>query len=228
MKPKLWRCILSIAGFLPESGVIVDAGANDGCTAEALALEFANHTVLAVEPTKTNVAAIKRRKRLHGLVNLEVVRGGLGARASVATYGASLDTGVSKQYSDRLAFQAEQRRDAVQVPFKLSTIDALLEGRPLVLAHLDVEGAEEEALLGGAESIRKYRPLITAESFPISRPGPWRSLMALFWTIGYDAYEVPERCGLDNCRNSLAIPTEWRLALPKECLCTSCDNPGPA
>lgn len=45
------------------------------------------------------------------------------------------------------------------------SIDRLLEGRPLTYLKLDVEGAEKEALLGAAETIRAFRPKLSVAAY---------------------------------------------------------------
>jgi len=192
-----------------------------------IASVFKNHTILAIEPILTNVNEIRRRTR--SLPNVVAIRGGLGERNGTSSYGGSLDDKPSAsmkstgpQYGDRLKYNLQQRIEPRRVTFPIFTIDGLIVNTKLAFAHIDVEGAEEEVLKGGMQTIFRDRPIFTVERFPQSRAVFYKSMMQLLKLISYQAYEIPESCGADDCRNYVALPAEKDIDFPKECSCITC------
>jgi FkbM family methyltransferase len=211
MEPKLWACLLALAPTL-RPGAVLDAGANDGTTSALLWQHLRPRPLVSVEPIQANVRAL--RAKLANASAATVIHGGLGAHARVDSYPARLDAGGAglKTQTGRLgsyAWQA-QVRDA-RVPFRVHTIDALFRrGPPLALAHLDVEGAEEDALRGAAATLALDRPVLTVETFPKHNATRHARLVRLLREEqGYALYLVDEVCGRPrDCRNLIALPRE--------------------
>lgn len=51
------------------------------------------------------------------------------------------------------------------VPIGIDSVDRLLDGRPVTVAKLDVEGAEADALRGMTETIRRWRPRLIVSGY---------------------------------------------------------------
>lgn len=201
MEIALWRHLLalfSLQGGL-QPGLIVDSGANDGATTELLAKRFPNHTILSVEPIASNVKEIHRRN----LENVRAVHGGLGKDLGFADYPAALDAkrGSIGVQIGQLAIYSRRMRGSNRVPYPVYPLDRLVGSARLVFAHLDVEGAEIEALLGGEQSVARWRPVITVETFPHSNATKHTALNALLTSWGYRCEILDESCGWGDCRN---------------------------
>jgi len=220
MEFKLWALLLLIAnrkGFRKPwpgtTGWVLDAGANDGETAAMLAnaLRFLSLNVLAIEPLANNVrSALSKTK---GMSNAEVLRAGLGdVNGSMGHYPKHLDS-----VRGGLAAQISSFRRSGTVgngTYPVVTIDALFNaesGRSLVLAHLDLEGREPDALRGGNATFHRDRPVITVETYSRSMRPRHETVMAQLEALDYDVYTIEERVGtIRDGRNSVAIPREDR------------------
>ena len=220
MELKLWALLLLIAdrkGFRkPRPGTrgwVLDAGANDGETAVMLAnaLRFLRLNVLAIEPLANNVKVAHARAQ--HVNNLEVRLAGLGAvNGSTGHYPKHMDNrrgGLFAQISS--FFPATTRGNGT---YPIVTIDALFgtdENRSLVLAHLDLEGREPDALRGANATFQRDRPVITVETYSKSMRSRHEAVMAQLEALHYDVYTVEERVGsIRDGRNSVAIPREDR------------------
>ena len=83
--------------------------------------------------------------------------------------------------------------------------------RTLVLAHLDLEGREADALRGANATLRRDRPVLTVETFPSSMTKWHREVMALLEALDYEVYTVDEKVGWPpDGRNHVGIPREDR------------------
>lgn len=218
MEFKLWAFVLLVfeQGGLPRPrpgtvGYVLDAGANDGASAEGLArmLRATDVRVLAVEPLRRNVDVIKRRQRAYA--NMEVMRAGLGAAAAAwGNYPSELDGihgGIHLQIN---AWTPTHRSGNSSYP--ILTIDSLFAGaRTLLLAHLDLEGNEHLALPAANVTILRDRPIVIAETYPLKIPEQHGSVMAYFRSMRYEVYTVEEIVGgYRDGRNRVAIPEENR------------------
>ena len=218
MEFQLWALLLLIAdrsGFRrPRPGTrgwVLDAGANDGETAVMIAnaLRPLNLHVLAIEPLANNVEAA--RKKAQRMDNLEVLLAGLGeVNGSTVHYPKHFDfrpAGLAAQIS---AFRPASTRGNGTYP--VVTIDALFgaeSSRSLVLAHLDLEGREADALRGARATLRRDRPVVTVETYPKSMRHRHQAVMAQFEELHYDVYTIEETVGaIRDGRNSLATPRE--------------------
>jgi len=218
MEFKLWALLLLIAdrgGFRrPRPGTtgwVLDAGANDGDTAVMLAnaLRSLRLNVLAIEPLANNVEAARAKARR--MNNLEVMLAGLGAvNGSTGHYPKHIDNRRSGLYAQISAF----RPSAIvgEGAYPVVTIDALFgkeAGRSLVLAHLDLEGREPDALRGANATLRRDRPVVTVETYPRSMRPRHLDVMAQLEALRYDVYTVEESVGtIRDGRNTVAIPRE--------------------
>ncbi len=135
----------------PPGGVIVDLGAYTGDTAAAFARRYpAYGGIVAVEPEPRNYR--KLCESTAGLRDFSAVNALAGARDGVSFVdGARRGRGAA-------AGAAGIKTDVV-------CVDSLLRGGRADLIKLDVEGAEAEALLGAAETLRRYRPKLTVSCY---------------------------------------------------------------
>ena len=220
MEYKLWALLLLIAdrGGLrtPRPGTqgwILDAGAHDGSTSVMLcrAMAYLKLRVLALEPLAQNAKIAKQRARSEP--NLVVMRAGLGeVNGTTGYYPIEYD---ARQSGMHLQIARWRNADnAGQATYPIVSIDALSgNGREhtLVLAHLDLEGHEADALRGANRTLARDRPVLTVETFPTSM-GRWhREVMALLEALNYQVYTVEEKVGWPpDGRNHVGIPREDR------------------
>ena len=143
--------------------------------------------------------------------NLEVMLAGLGAvNGSTGHYPKHIDNRRSGLYAQISAF----RPSAIvgEGAYPVVTIDALFgkeAGRSLVLAHLDLEGREPDALRGANATLRRDRPVVTVETYPRSMRPRHLDVMAQLEALRYDVYTVEESVGtIRDGRNTVAIPRE--------------------
>jgi len=220
MEYKLWALLLLIADRdglrKPRAGTrgcVLDAGAHDGATAVMLskALRRLNMQVYALEPLYRNVEVARRRAQV--VKNIHVHHLALGnVDGATGSYPAEYD---SKQSS--LHLQIARWRDSDNFgnsSYKTTTIDVLFNDdteRTLVLAHLDLEGREADALRGAGRTLWRDRPLLTVETFPISMRKWHLEVMELLEAYNYTVFTVDEKVGWPtDGRNHVAIPREDR------------------
>ena len=220
MEYKLWALLLLIIdrGGLRRprpntQGCVLDAGAHDGTTAVMLvnALRRLNLQVHALEPLARNAEVATRRAR--DVSNLYVYRLGLGeVDGAKAHYPAEYDERKSNLHLQIARFRAQD--NAGNASYFLTTIDAMFNDdtqRTVVLAHLDLEGHEAEALRGANRTLARDRPVLTVETFPHSMAAWHREVMALLEARNYQVYTVDEKVGWPpDGRNHVAIPREDR------------------
>ena len=220
MEYKLWALLLLIAdrGGLRQprpgtKGCVLDAGAHDGATAVMLsnALRRLNLVVHALEPLTKNVEVARRRAQR--TPDMYVYRMALGAvDGDTGYYPAEYDEHKSSLHLQIARFRSHDNEGNASYP--ITTIDALFDEelkRTLVLAHLDLEGREAEALRGANATLMRDRPVITVETFPSSMSKWHRQVMALLEAFRYKVYTVEERVGWPpDGRNHVAIPNEDR------------------
>ena len=220
MEFKLWALLLLIAdrdGFrTPRPGTrgyILDAGANDGSSAVMLASAFRRLQlrVLAIEPLASNVAVAQRSAK--NIYNLKVLRAGLGdVNGSEGRYPSALDQRRGSINLQIATFRPSDNQGDSTYP--IVTIDALFgpdSGRTLVLAHLDLEGREPEALRGANATLWRDRPVLTVETYPAFMPGKHKAVVAHLDALQYDVYTIQETVGgIPDGRNRVAIPREDR------------------
>ncbi len=220
MEYKLWALLLLIADRdglrKPRPGTrgwVLDAGAHDGATGVMLAnaLRRLRLHVLSLEPLSSNVKVAQERAET--VLNLHVQRVGLGAvNGTTGHYPGEYDERKSGIHLQVARFRDKDNVGDASYP--IVTIDALFgdgSDSTLVLAHLDLEGREADALRGASATLRRDRPVLTVETFPKSM-APWhREVMALLEARNYQVYTVEEQVGWPpDGRNHVGIPREDR------------------
>ena len=220
MEYKLWALLLLIADRhglrTPRPGTrgwILDAGAHDGSTSVMLchAMAYLKLHVLALEPLAQNFRLAQWRAQSEP--NLKVQRAGLGeVNGTTGNYPIEYDARKSGMHLQIARWRNND--NAGEATYPIVTIDALFgDGREnmLVLAHLDLEGHEADALRGANRTLARDRPVLTVETFPSSM-GKWhREVMALLEAHDYQVYTVEEKVGWPpDGRNHVGIPREDR------------------
>lgn len=160
---KVWeRDTLALLGEI--DGDVVHAGAFFGDFLPALA-HGREGMVWAFEPNLENFRCASITVQLNGLENVTLSHAGLSDQAGEAfvTTGATgwnLSGGVARLVFDD---SFSRSREAVAV----TTVDAAIPAdRHVGVVHLDVEGHEQQALLGALATIARCRPVILVETLP--------------------------------------------------------------
>jgi FkbM family methyltransferase len=156
--------------------LIVDAGANIGCTAVFLANAYPGAHIVAVEPDAGNAALA--RKNCATYPGVEIVEGAVWPRAVMLE--------IENPTDESWAFRMRERpRDASPGGMRGLTIDELSKGEPIDLLKVDIEGGETQLFsqetqwlgrvgamlveLHGAECTRAVASAATSAGF-LSRP----------------------------------------------------------
>jgi FkbM family methyltransferase len=150
-------------GFLAHcrpSMVLFDVGANFGLFSIAALMHGGEHAhVVAVDPSPASNRYLRANLRLNGLTGrCQVVEGAVGAADGEL---AMLTTGPAGDHY--MVAAATPRVDATRVPqMTLHTLARRTDRTPTHV-KIDVEGFEREVVRGGADFLRRHRPLLFLE-----------------------------------------------------------------
>jgi FkbM family methyltransferase len=153
-------------GLLPESGAILDIGANIGIMSVALAKRRPNSLIYAFEPMPANLKALKRILRYYGLKQVQVMPWALGNQNGlVEMLMPVVDQTMMQGYSHVIEPQhAAQPGARCTVPMhRLDDIAELKEINHISAIKIDVENHEYFVLKGGECLIRQHQPVIYCE-----------------------------------------------------------------
>lgn len=208
--------------FIDENSVIVEAGANMGSLTVPMALRKPKR-IYAFEPQRLVFQMLCANLVLNGVTNVVAKQQAVGA-----TYGhlyvPELDPEIPASFGS-LALGAFNEGERVE----RATLDSLkLDACTLI--KVDVEGMEEEVLLGALGTIEEYRPILYLENDRVDKS---EALLDTVLGLKYRAYwHTPALAPFANDEfgrlvsiNVLCIPRGQEMALPLTEIHSSADRP---
>ncbi len=132
----------------------VDLGAYNGDTVEEF-LRITNRKfkkIYAVEPDRRNYSKLRRRHYALGSAVFEHINAAAWNEDETLTFyrRAGRNSSLTDTVSEKTA--------GTPVEIAGRSVDSILGGEAATIIKYDVEGSEKQALLGSAETIRKYKP----------------------------------------------------------------------
>lgn len=145
--------------------------------------------VIAVEPTPSVFAQLKRNIKLNQCRNVTAIHAAISATSGTGTlyfYSGS---------SDQNSLRPLDAECSASVEVTLMSLDQIVSESGLSrvdLIKIDVEGNELYALRGGAETIRRYRPCLVLEISRHQRTYGYTgaALKAVLDGFGYDVFKI--------------------------------------
>lgn len=132
----------------------VDLGAYNGDTVEEF-LQLTNRRfkkIYAVEPDKRSFSKLRRRHYALGSGVFEPINAAAWSEDETLTFYRRAGRGSS------LSETASEQTLGTPVEINGRSADSILGGEAATLIKYDVEGSEKQALIGSAETIKKYKP----------------------------------------------------------------------
>ena len=165
--------IINKALTLPLNSAIIDCGAHigDGSVSIAHALKYYNREdiiVYAIDPSKYKCEFIEFIKSKNNLNNLIILNYGLSNINS--EYKTLKQSGENTGAWDWVQYNTTDTNNIEDVNNinKFIKLDDLIKDNiikhKIGIIHLDVEGMEKEALIGGIETITLHKPYISIEN----------------------------------------------------------------
>lgn len=134
--------------------IYVDLGAYNGDTIEEF-LKLTNkrfEKIYALEPDRRNYSKMRRRHYALGSGVFEHYNAAAWSEDTTLTFYNK--SGRNSALTDNRSVETKGR--AVTTDAK--SVDSILKGKPASIIKYDVEGSEEQAILGSVETIKKYKP----------------------------------------------------------------------
>lgn len=135
---------------LYEKNVFVDCGAYDGDTAIGFA-EFCKkrnksfQKIVSFEMDETNIANYKANVQLP---NIELIEKGVWSHNTTLFF------------NDETADTSREIVTTGTVAVSVDSIDNVMQGQPVTMIKMDIEGSEMEALKGASMTISQYHPVL--------------------------------------------------------------------
>ncbi len=137
----------------PQSGdVFIDAGAYNGDTAEEFITfcpDFGG--IYAIEPAPVNFRKLRENPKLQNKPNIKLLNFAVSSKSTTASFS---------EKGGRSPFICDNGKITVEV----KALDEMLCEAPDIV-KLDVEGFEEEALLGAFDTIKRYKPKLMVSAY---------------------------------------------------------------
>lgn len=208
-----------VSGML-SPGSIVDCGAHQGGEACLYASLAPARTVHAIEPWGMHISTMKRQYGSY-LPNLKPLQGALGSRDRTASIHGPHTPSMLVNVHARPDVNASSKHINIHKLDSLYLDGGRFSSERLGFAHFDVEGSEEDLLLGAQRVLQRDRPVFTLELMLRARhasaTGEFTAarLIREVDRLGYQALFVPEQCGKPpDCRNIIAVPKERVARVP--------------
>jgi len=170
---------------IQDESVILDVGANTG-TFSLIAKYYPNTKWHLFEPDPFNVSLLKENLDLNEIDNATIYEEALSDSVGECVLNiCPTHRGLNTIGKDVKRFS---KAEVQEHPVKMNTIDNLFIDTKIDLIKIDTEGSEYDIIMGGIETIRKYKPKILMEYNPgnMSQCGHTsEKLNALINEIGY-------------------------------------------
>lgn len=146
--------------LVKPSDVILDIGANIGCT--SILFSTLGNSVYAFEPSPTTYSFLKQNIKNNNIDNIQISNIGLGSASQTTTLTHALGNRsgafVSDQFSDDIQHIVEsiqiETLDSIFIPNKTLSIDFI---------KIDTEGYELNVLEGASELLTRDHPIVYLE-----------------------------------------------------------------
>lgn len=142
------------------SKVILDVGANIGCT--AILFGDMAEQVHAFEPSPTTFRYLQENVQANGVDNVQLHNFGLGAEAAATTITFAPNNRSGGFVSDQTKANADHLNEQIEI----RTLDQVLDSMTLAppdFIKIDVEGFEGHVLRGAAATLQRHRPVVVLE-----------------------------------------------------------------
>lgn len=162
------RDFLHLLDMLPDSGTVLDIGANIGIMTVHFARRLPHAKVFAFEPIPTNVKALRRIISFFGLQNVTVMDFALGNQEGevemvMPVLQSTPMQGLSHVIHESIPELNEGRKYWIKIN-KLDNIESLFGNNTTISAiKIDVENFEQFVLAGAERLIKLHHPVIYAE-----------------------------------------------------------------
>lgn len=188
-----------IAAQIKPGDVCMDVGSHIGYFSLLMAVQSQTGLVIAIDPIKSNIVAVKKSFKKNKLLNIKAY-----------DYGLSNVEGrnVAEVYTDS---DMVHFTDSVQVSaapshtsssFRVKSLDELVKESNLDnlnFIKIDVEGYEEKVLLGGMTTLKKWKPTLIIE---IHAHELGKRIYHLLRKLGYTIYNIhKEHIKADDIKN---------------------------
>lgn len=211
-----------LRSLCPVGGVAIDAGANVGCHALAMAAAVGEAgSVLAFEPAPQSFRRLAANAALNGLPQLVPFAIALGERPGTLELASPppghAQHGMATFHADNLAGAV---REIVRVPVPVRTLDGVVADHALHrvdVIKVDVEGHELAVLRGAAGTLARHRPAIVfefARRWAQHAGYRFNDLRHYFDEHRYALHMIPARGGPSSLRRDAEPPDGNLLALP--------------
>ena len=188
------RELAAMRTLLEPGMVVADVGANVGFyTLEMASIVGSAGRVLAFEPDPFSAGLLERRVALAGARNVEVHQLALGERAGQRTLHCS-----AYNRADNRLHPSHHEPHTETCAVEMRSLDDLLADRgdrAIDAIKIDVQGAEEEVLLGARATLGRGLKWIWIEFSPEHLRGAGTEpgqLLSLLEGLGMDIFEVDE------------------------------------
>jgi FkbM family methyltransferase len=175
-----------IPGFTPEKDwICLDVGANLGLVALPWAKKMESGTIHAFEPHPVTVKRLERNIELNCAVGIIQVH-----QMAVGAKTGKLELFISGEGTMAMdPAQAEDRWEGQRITVPVTTLDAFCRKQKINhidLIKIDIEGFEEQALLGAAKTLGITRRLVVE----CHSPALCRSCRQILEDAGFTLYTV--------------------------------------
>ena len=160
--PFIWELdvIQAFVDRIEDNDVILDIGSNSG-TFSLAAKYYPTTQWHSFEPDPFNFSLLEENLKLNGIENVISYEDALSDKVGEDI----LKICPSHHGLNTLGKNLERfsQNDSIDHPVKTNTIDNLFLDTKIDLIKMDTEGSEYDIIVGGKETIKKYKPIILLE-----------------------------------------------------------------
>ena len=197
-----FREFLFLHRFLKPEMVFIDVGANQGEYTLFAAKRLTNGKVLPFEPLPSILKLLRQNIEVNRFANIEVYECGLSDRNEQLNIFE-----IDDAHEGLATFFPGSRKKGIEYSVPLRRLDDIVAERKierLDFIKLDIEGGELKALLGAAESIEQFKPVVMIEINKETYTAAGYSVddvKEFFTRRSYKAFELQKRGQLKECQS---------------------------
>lgn len=150
--------------LIPNTGIVLDVGANIGITTIPLAKRLNKAVIHSYEPMPENLLALNRVIKFFKVKNTKVFPVALGEKSGQLKMVMPIVDSVKMQGLSHTYQEGDDDNGEIYT-VEVKTLDEIYEktGQNISAIKIDVENFEYEVLKGGKKLLEKYKPIIYSE-----------------------------------------------------------------